>query len=345
MAKAVGAEIGFAIKIAVAWLTAVACGAGDGVLLTGMGLKKTRPPLKDNSLGRAFTHDVDLGLIKAEGDIEAFLRYDGLDLLMALAMGATGGAPTQQEATAAYAQTFTLAANLDGLFATLVGENNVNVDEYPSVKLLGFTLKGKVGEPLTITLHCLADDKVVDSAVNTSATFGNVTIPETRNRALFNQSVFRMNDQSDIALAVGDKILPSEFELTYKRSLAGVNTADGTDKIDEPSTTGQPEVTLKLKFPRYEDEQGFLDWDAGTLKKMDLICTGGLIEGAYYRKFTINFPALQYVDVAKPYEEGIIPWDAEFICREAAAAPAGMTGITLPFQVDVINQKTTDVLA
>lgn len=346
MAKAVGVELKAAAKKAAAWGTALACGADDGVLILPHSIKKDRSASVDDSLGLYFARESAPGEIKVEGDIPVYLRYDGLDLLLALAMGATGGAPVQQGTTAAYAQTLSLAEDLDGLFATFALNNNVNIDEYPSVKVTGFTLKGEVGKPLEVAFHTIASDRVTDSTVNTAGTFANVTYFETANRVLMGQGVVRMNDRDGAALGAGDEIYPSSFELALKRNMAGVyGVSSGFDHIDEPTNAGRPEVTLKLDFPRYTAATYFGDWDAGTPKKLDMVFTGGLIEDTYYRTFRLQMPHLAYASVGLPIEQGILKHPVEFNALAADTAPLGMTGITRPFQVDVVNRQSADILA
>ena len=99
--SASGTELRAAIKRASIWGTAVECGAGSGVLVLPSDIKKTRESLIEDSLGTYFPNSSDPGPIKVEGELKAYLRYDGLDLLIALAMGATGGAPVRQGASAA----------------------------------------------------------------------------------------------------------------------------------------------------------------------------------------------------------------------------------------------------
>jgi hypothetical protein len=346
---ATGVEIKAAIKKAATWGTAVACGANDGLLILPPSLKKERPNQVDDSLGLYYPKESDPGEVKVEGDLPAYLRYDGLDLLFALAMGATGGAPTQPDAVNdpnTYQQKFTLAENNDGLFAVLCVNNTINIDEYTSLKVTGFTLKGEVGKPLQVTFHGVAIDRITGSAVNTLATFASVTYFETGNRALYGQSTFRMNDQSAAALAAGDRVYPSSFELTFKRSQEGVyGVSSGADYIDEPTNAGPPEANLKLEFPRYTAKTYFTDWDANTKKKLDMTFEGGLIDVNYKRTFKLSFPNLMYAGVDLPIEQGILKHPLEFNCLGADAAPAGMTGITLPFQVDVTNRQSGDVLA
>lgn len=346
MTYATGAQTQAAVKKGVSWGTAVACGAGDGILVLPPTLKKERKLYIEDSLGAYFAQEADQGEIKVEGELPAYQRYDGLDLLIALAMGATGGAPVQQESTAAYAQSFKLTGSLEGLFATLALYNKVNVDEYASIKLTGLKLKGRVGEPVELSFMGIASNRITDSSTNTPATFANVTIAETANRVLMSQGLFRMNDASGAALGSGDEITPSSFELNLMRPMAGAHEAGtGNDLINEPVDNGHPEVGLKLEFPRYSTSENFEDWDAAVPKKMELAFTGALIEGSYYRLFKVSLPRLVYKDADLPMEQGALRHTLEFACLSTNTAPAGMSGILDPFQVDVVNTNSTDVLA
>ena len=343
--KATGTEIVLAAKKAAAWFTAVACAAGDGLFLTDMKLARKQSPLMDESLGKAFHDNADPGPIKVEGTLDAWFRYDGLDLLIAMLFGTTGGAPVQQAATAAYAQSFTLASTLEGLFCTLAAYNGVSVEEFISAKFAGLEIKGKVGEPVEVSFKVIADEMDPESAVNTSATMANVTMPEALNRVLFSQGVFRMNDQDGAALDSDDEIAPNSFSIIIERKLAGVHAAGQSNKIDEPSNTNMTEVLLKLGFPRYTSKQDMVDWVAATEKKADIVFTGSLIEDTYYRTQAYSFPRLAHDDVALKYSQGIMENEVVLHALLASAAPTGMSGITLPVQLDVINTKTTDVLA
>lgn len=345
MAKAIGVESKAAIKKASDWGVAVACGANDGILILPPGIKRDRDNHPDNSLGLYFAKSADLGAIKCEGDLPMYMRYDGLDLLMALLMGSTGGAPEQQGETSAYLQSLILADNNDGLFATLAINKNVNIDEFPGLKIAGFTFKGETGKPCELVLHALADDKVVDSSVNTSGTFASVTFFETANRVLFSQLVARMNAQAGDALGSGDVVAPNSFELVCKRNMEGVHAAGQADKIDEPTNAGPPEVTLKLAFPRFTATTYITELDAKNHKKMDLVFTGTEIATPYNRKLTVSFPNLMLTNAEDALEEGIVKHPLEFVCLAVDSAPTGMSGITKPFQVEIINRQTADVLA
>jgi hypothetical protein len=344
MTKATGVETRAAVKRAAQWGTAVAVGANDGLLILPHSIRKQRASQVDDSLGLYWPNESDPGEIAVSGDLPMYLRYDGIDLLIALAMGATAGAPARQGATAAYAQAFFLADNLDGLFATFCVDNNVNIDEFRSLKVIGFTLRGEVGKPLQVTFHIIGDDREDSSAVNTS--FAPVTYFETRNRVLMSQGSMRMNDAAAAALDAGDEMYPGAFTLTCRRKLEGAYGIQGTfDIIDEPTNAGVPEVTLELEFPRYTSKQHFTDWAANTPKKMDMVFTGEQIETPYSREFTLRFPNLMYSEVDLPMEHGILRHPVRFNVLGTDSAPEGMTGIMKPLQIDVVNRQSVDVLA
>ncbi len=342
--SASGVNVKAAAAIASAWGTAVACGANSGLLIKPHTLKKTRQALIDDSLGLYFPQNSVNSQVKCEGDIPSYLRYDGLDLLIALAMGATGGTPVQQGTTTAYAQTFSLANTLDGLFATFIVDNRINIDEYTTVKITGFNLKGQVGKPLEISFHAISIDRITNSVVNTLTTFATVTFFETLNRVLYSQGLFRLNTASGAALGSGDIVYPDSFELDFKRKMAGkYGTGTTMDLIDEPTNDGLPTITLKLEFPRYYANTYFTDWDAATNLKMDMAFTGDVIATGYNRSFKISLPNLKLSSVELPISAGILKHPLEFQCLGAVTAPTGMT-VTNPFEVDVVNRQSLNVL-
>lgn len=409
-----GIELKLAARKATTWGIAVACGAMDGVLMLPGTLKKSRDSKIDDSLGLFWPTDSDPGEIKAAGDRPFYMRYDTLDLLIALFCGiagaptyttpafsgtASGGTTTTlvdtgsgwtvdahagkfvsilsgtgagqvrkiisnttdtltvatwtaPNATSTYEisggiaqHNYDLADITDGLFATLALNKVINIEEATSAKIAGMSLKGSVGNPLEIGFKIIANNLISNSAVNTLGTFANVTYRDQKNRVLFNQKVYRLNAQSGSALADGDKIYPTEFELTADRKITGVYGAgDVFDTIDEPTNDGIPEVKLKLTFPRYTADTYFTEWDSNTAKKMDMIFTGLLISGTSYRKLSLWFPHLKYATVDAPERREIIQNTVDFNCLSADAAPSGMTGITKPFRLQLVNTFGGDPL-
>lgn len=344
--KAAGSNIQAAAKKASAWGTAVVCGANDGLLIKPDSLNETREKIVDDSLGQYHPKDSDLTTRNAGGSIPAWLRYDGVEhLLLALLMGTSGGAPVQQGVTAAYKQVLSIADCLDGLFATFCKNLRVNVDEYPSIKVQGLSLEGSIGQPMLLSFDVVASHREINSAVNDDTTFASVTIRESAHRVLFSHGVFRMNAASGAALSGSDAIKPSSFRLNYKRNMKGiVGLGSDSNSIDEPTNNGRPECTLSLKFDRHTSVDRFLAFIAETKQKMDIVFTGSLIESPYYRTFKLELPSLKYNAVHTPTAEGIIPQEVEMECLAVTAAPSGMTA-TAPFGVEIINTRTTDLLA
>lgn len=350
MGGVAGVEMKYALKKATTWGTPVAAGANDGLLLLPTGIKAGDAQLDiDDSQGLFFSADGTPGAVKIEGDLPGYLRYDGCDLLLALFMGSIGTARALHTLGAAsYDYVYDLDTDTDGLFGTLVRHWKNYVEEIRSLKIAGITIKGERGKPLQLIAECIGDNAAYDG-INTTTTFNNVTIRETRNRIHFAQSVFRMNAQSGAALQGSDAIYPNSFELTAKRKLTGVYsgalTTGGTtprDIIDEPVNDGMPEITLKLSFPTHTAKTRLTDLGSDARKKCDITFTGGIIEGAIPRLFKLEFPNLQMKSVDVVDEAGIIKEPVEFVCHAATVAPTGMTGVTKPFRISGTNQLATD---
>ncbi|MFH1057802.1 MAG: hypothetical protein V1797_03855, partial [Pseudomonadota bacterium] len=85
-----GKEAKAAFKKASAWGAAVAVTNADAFLFTSEKIARTREHLPDDSAGQAFAVAADRGQITCGGDLSAYLRYQGLEVLLALALGQAG---------------------------------------------------------------------------------------------------------------------------------------------------------------------------------------------------------------------------------------------------------------
>lgn len=340
---ATGTEILAAAKKASAWGTAVSVGANDGILLLSESLLKRRSVELDAAAGQTFFQEADRGLIEVGGDLTAQLRYDGLTMLLAMLFG-TAGSPVQQGGTAAYLHTLQLAGNTDGKFATLAIDKVVHKQEYPSVKVLGATIRGEAGRPLEVTFQVTADDLLAPAVTNTS--LASVTYRTRSNRVMFAQGVFRINAQGGAALASpADVVQPAGFELAIRRPLVGDYLAGNANKIAEPLGDGIPEITLSLRFPVFNAATWPAALQADSRYKADIVFTGALLAGAYYYKATFEFPHLVVDETSAQIQgAGKIPNPVSFRALRAAAAPSGMTAV-LPVTLSLINTQTTDPLA
>lgn len=348
MAKEItGRQFVCAFKKAAVWHTPVACGAGDGLLITSDGIKATIAQDLDDSAGQPWVTDIDLGETSTAGSLDAYMRYEGMDVLLASVMGSSL-VPALVIGSQAYSNTYDMTTEIIGKFGTLAEQKLTDVVwEYPSVKVHGFKFSGEMNKPCTIGFEMICDQLVRNSVTNTVGTLAEVA-PLKGNRIVMNKdTVFRINDQSSAALGAGDIVNPSSFELTVTRPMDSGAVA-GQAGVAEPDDNGFPVVSLTLKFPRYNEANNafFSSWAAGTSKKMDITFTGKLISDGQYYTFRVLFPHLRVADPAAPLSgAGKIPFTMKLDGVGALVAPAGMTGLTAPMRIEVVNKRTTNPLA
>jgi hypothetical protein len=263
----------------------------------------------------------------------------------------TAGVPvTHAAGTLSKDHVLKIAKNTDGLFFTLVAKIGTGfVEEIPSFKVNKVVITMETGKPVTFAFSGDGIDLIADSAINNMGTFASVTVLETANRAYMGQAVFRMNDASAIALAVGDKIAPSKCTLTLERKLSGqygafVDAGSGRDLIDEPTNDGLFSGSLSLSFPRLTSNVGRLKIKSNTPQKMDIVFTGPIIEGAIPYTMTFQLPNLVPSKNANPHKQGQLDNTREYQVLGTSTAPAGMTGITDPCWCSLTNKITTDLL-
>lgn len=339
------------IKQASAWGTPVACGAGDGLIVTRDALGYSRQVLKDDSAGQDFTRVADDGPIAVSKTLEGYLRYDGPDLLLAMVMGSAAAPALQGTASGAYLHALTLAADVEGIFATYATDRGGGrVDEIPSLKIAGITLEGQAGDVVGFSADCIGDmlNRNSDSGTNTTSTIASVTPRDRGNRVLMRQGVFRLNAQDGAALGGSDEVKPSAFSLALRRSLEGDLVA-GADTITEPTSTDFPEITLSLSFPVYTSSLDALlaDLLAGAEKKADIVFSGAVIGEGYTYQLKLELPRLKptnFPDLETAQAAKIGPVEIQLLALEAEAAPTGMS-ITQPLGISVTNTRDTALLA
>ena len=348
-----GAQQGLVIKKAVNWNTAVACGAGDGIMFYNGQVKPADSPEIDQSRGRAFSLDGTFGGINAPATYSFPLRYAGMELVAAMIMG-TAGVPAQQAATTAYLHSLTWNTDPYGLMVTVAKNMIAYIEEVPTAKVVGLTISGEVGaKPLQVSLEIIGINREVASAVNTLATFANVTYPvdATTTPVMFSHLAFRMNVASGAALGGGDVIYPNKFTLAIKRAMKGEFTgqyrttaSSPQDLIDEPSNNGFPDIKLTLEFPKHTATTYLAAHSADTRYKLDITATGAVIEGAYNYKHLWQFPHLQLLTPTPTDGNDRIKEPLEFFVHGAIAAPTGMA-VTDPLKWSQTTKRTTNPLA
>lgn len=335
-----GREIKAAFKKAATWGEAVACAQDDMILITSESISRSREQLLDDSAGHAFQSNSDQGFITCSGDINAYLRYTGLETLLAMVMGSAG--TPSDNGDGSYTHSLSMADHTDGLFGTLALYKGFSVHEFAGAKLTGFSLSGQAGQPLSLGLNLLCDDRVINttSGTNTTTVMAALESPSPAGRVLFRHGSFRINDQGGAALDSANEIQPSGFTLSVSRNLSGDHLAGGGDTISEPTATGFPSVSLSLDFPVYTSDVFLSDLGADTRKKMLISFTSG------DNVITLSMPHLALTNAeASINGAGKITQPVSAAMLAAASAPAGMDGVTAPLHMSITNTLSSDPLA
>ncbi len=341
-----GKEIKAAFAQAAAWGQAVACADGDALYITNESVSQSIEHLPDDSAGQDFYTASDQGLITCGGDLGAYLRYEGLGVLLALALG-SAAAPSPQ-GTGGYLHRLVMTGGLDGLFGTLAVAKGFSVHEFASVKVDGVTIEGSAGQPLTVSFSLICDGLKLNttSGVNTLAAMNALAAPARGERVLFRQASFRLNDAAGAALAAGDAIHPSRFSLSLKRGLSGDHLAGGGDKISEPTTGAFPEVSLSLEFPTYTSDTYLSDLGGHTQKKLSIAFTGGEIASGVNYGLSLMMPHLVITNAEAAVDKaGKIAHPVSLDVLAPAAEVAGMSGFLAPLALELTNTRSTALLA
>jgi hypothetical protein len=346
MALGSGVEVIAAYKKAVTWWTAVPCNTtGAGIHIENDTFPIGSPELiPDTSLGSPWERGNDLGNIICDGNLVFKARYDSLNALWAMAMGAAAG-PTNLT-NGAYYHTLTLAPSNAGYFGTYCAYDGVAVREIPSLKITGFVFGGTGGQALDLTFPGMGDDRIIDSAVNT--TLAAVTYLAEDPRIIFDDVQIRINAQGGAALANSDSFYAERFEVTLDRPHEAPFVTNLRRTRSQPIANGKPTIRIALTESAYADVSRIVGLRNRTPYKMDITCFGAKIiaTSTYYYQLKMDFPAVFWSAVNLPFNgpARIIP-DLTMVAElPTVAAPAGMNTV-LPMQLGLWNATGAPPLA
>ncbi len=326
------------------WGTAAQCGAvGCGIMPLNHGaFKLAYPAIEIDEVTNANETGIDFANVGAiDFTLNFNYRWDGLEnILLANLMG-TAGAPSG--ASTDKTHTIVMKDSASGLFVTYACDKNDKVHVVPSAKVTKATFG--VNNGLITAAFGLRGNNVTDAdGVVTSLT--SVTYPSNIHKlAKFHQAVFRLNAQGGSDFGAGDVVSPKSFQLEIDRKFDSEHGA-GSAYIIEPRENGKPTVKLTMEFPRMDtaNEAWFANWTAGTELKGDITITGPIIVSAATYVLKFQMPRLIIEDVEFP-DGGLIPTKAVFRAVVADSAPTGMTGLTKPVTITLVNLRSTDLLA
>lgn len=298
--------------------------------------------VQDESLGSAWESTGDSGNLDVTGDINLDLRYDALTHLFALCMGAAA-APVQQSTSLAYSHVLTLTDTIDGLFGTYAVFDGVAVRECPSVQITGFELTSEAGQPVKCRFMVTASDRIVTGQVNPVLT--SVTYVPVQPRVMFDDIRIRINDQSGSALADSDTFYAASWRLLFQRPYVFAHVTNLNPGVTEGVPDGKPSLVLSLTEDRYVDISRITQCRTKVAKKCDISFTGPTANGAYAYQMLLEMPQLLYEQANYPMTSSskIVP-DLTLRGQKAAAAPAGMTSLTLPLRMSMTNLRNTVAL-
>lgn len=294
----------------------------------------------------------DRGAEFHRGDLSLNAKFESLSLLWALAFGAAG-LPAQQGSDSAWKHVLKLKNVLDGLFATLVLDYQLEVHEHPSVKVNGFKFECSQSDQvakLTFPLIASSLNRNTSAGVNRASTIPGITMAPNRQRLLFAQMAVRLNDADGAALGPSDVQFVSGVTIEADRKLKNddVTTQFG-NLIDEPLQDGFTEVTGSLSFSKYATDNiaRFTEMLMKTRKKLDVVFTGPVANGAtrYSQAFYLNDVQFEsgQPQIGGP---GLTPWTLNFKAHVVSAAPAGFPmGYVDAVTTEIVNTLASDPLA
>jgi hypothetical protein len=357
-------------------------GTGDRVLLTTESVAVQNNVLFDESFtGTAFRNAYDIGGQQVAGGVEMYNRYDGLELLIAMAMGhaewnggtgvsgrglrTVGGAGF---APYAYYQKFELKNDLRGYYMTFAMDKQVSIHEYDSVKLAGMTLRGEAGGRVTLAFEMMGRKPAIPATVNTSSSGWTERLP--RMYVLFQHCRVRMNEQSAGGLTnAHSQIYPSAFEIHLTNNFTTDTTSENDPYIDEPAQDGFTEVNGSISIPNYKNDATVTAFLAGTKMKLDVVAESNVQipkpgGNKYYYKFRIFLPQIQIDDAQRQAGgPGRIAGDFSFQASRPENPPVGMNGtgslvsgndpdsgyswypVTTPLHIEVMNVNKSNPLS
>ena len=365
MIKGTGQEFELGIKPGSAWHTAVSLTAGTKLKLTdGPLLHKQQEVIPDTTMGLDFHRRVDFGRINQDFSMSGPLRYENAQwthIVQAL------GAETGTVSTGVYTHQVDVESEIDGHFytaacimrdSTLV---NSVIHEFPSVKPSAFELSVGGDGFMQFNANGMADTIIekggdpLSECANTTTTIGTTSTVDTDTLLVpYGHCRININDQDGADFndsgAGTDRIFPIGFSVNFARALernfdAGMVTTTAQKhayKTSEPTPAENNKIDLmiELEFSEWQEaissgdnSEWLKDFVAGQYKKMEIYF--------YYSasvSLKMQFPNLIIDNIdSTPSGHGKIPEKISLRALDCSAAPTGMTGITSPMRLTLVN--------
>lgn len=356
-AKAGNLKTAAAFEQGSTWGTAVAVGASDGLRITSESIQGGTAPLERAAVGFPWGDIIDEGAESWRGTISGDLFYNANCGKFVSYVFGTSGAPTQTPPSTGttYLHVCDLANSLAKFYTLTLARKAVSGDsqkwhEYASCMTARVTFAGTGNGRVTWTAELIANAMDRASSTNTTTQTDAVTVPTVLGAVRFKDGLFRYNAQAGGALAsTTDDYSISGFELEVSRPLSLDFLADGTTSIAQPAEEDACSVMLRVDLRSYDTDTWKAAWSAGTEYKADLKFTGAGLAPASGSDpyFEFQFPRLVVASdpQANIAGRGRIAHRVEFKCLTASAAPTGMSGVTQPVRLNVLDTDTAAYLS
>jgi hypothetical protein len=328
----------------------VAASVTKGVYFASTGGMRLQPArVNDEAFGQTYLGRGDLGEVTApDVTLTGRARYDDWQFVLdALAMGSPATATLSNSAsgqTASYSHVIDLATTNNGLGATFAVDKSLYVDELTSGKIYGFSEAVGDGGVMDKSYKVLGSKMTNISSVNIAATVSGASFPALSDRVFRHQGTLRMNVQSAGSLVAADAVQAETIEFTFERP-QDAPFIFSQDYIAEPADSGFPTVRMTVNYPRMTATSASSIYAAlrtNPVFKGDLTFVGAYINSTDQYRRMYQFPALELDEWNGADVEGAqqVKPTATITAKLALTAPTGMSGITRPFRLTLINTKS-----
>jgi hypothetical protein len=219
----------------------------------------------------------------------------------------------------------------------------------PSFKVTGVTITQAINGAGSIQFSCIGDTVVVSSTTSAADLAGLTAYTYEESTWGGANHYLRVNTQSGSALGSGDAYQFTDYQITANRphqTRFGSRGAS-TQFTLEPLQLGPTSLQLKLKYSA--TDSGTIDiwnyWANKTALKAEYFVDGSAIGTGVNTSLKWQFPFVQAKGKAPtghdfPNNNSLLQPELEFELLQASAAPAGMTGVTLP-RLTSIDRRST----
>jgi hypothetical protein len=355
-AKAGNLKTAAAFEQGSTWSTPVAVGASDGAYLLNESLQGGPVPLDRETLGIVWGDAPDRGAQAHRGALSGWAFYGAnFGKLLSFIFG-TSGAPTQTPPSTGttYLHNCDLATSLSKFFTLCIARKAVSGDslkwhEYDSCMMGRVVFSGSGNDRVRWSADVLANRLDRDSSTNTTTQTDAVTMPTTRGITRFTQGLFRINAQAGATLAsTTDDLAIAGFELEIMRPLSEDFLADGTGELAQPAEQDVCVAMLRVDLRSYDSDTWKTAYAAGTEYKADLKFLSGVTPSGGSEMY-VQFQMPRLVVAEEPQANiggrGRITHRVTFKLLTASTAPTGMSGVTAPVRMNVLDENSSAYLA